>query len=787
MSPCVAFWFHNNIGQAVLQINFEKISLKFSKVCYTVSYDFLMKDLRFSLIEFDLGVRNMKSLVIAEKPSVARDIARVLGANQKNGGVLEGKKYVVTWALGHLITLADPEEYDKKYEKWEMSTLPMMPKDMKLVVIRQTGKQFSVVKTQLFRKDIEEIIIATDAGREGELVARWILEKAGCHKPIKRLWISSVTDKAIKEGFANLKDGHAYDNLYRAAVARAEADWLVGMNGTRALTCKYNAQLSCGRVQTPTLAMIARREEEIRQFTPKEYYGVSVETQDVKWTWRDEKTKSFRTFSREKAEEIRRKTETASLEVTRIEEKTKKSMAPGLYDLTTLQREANQKYGFSAKETLNIMQRLYENHKVLTYPRTDSRYIGKDIVPTIRERLKACGIGPYRKLAGALMNKPVQANSSFVDDKKVSDHHAIIPTEQFVQLDHMTNEERKIYDMVVRRFLAVLYPPFEYQQVTMEAKAAGETFAASGKVVKSQGWKEVYEGGDQEESEEDEEKLKDQRLPKMQTGQKLKVRRAALNTGKTKPPARFTEATLLAAMENPVKFMETRDKEAVKTIGETGGLGTVATRADIIEKLFHSFMMEKKGNEIHITSKAKQLLELVPEDLKKPELTADWEMKLSQIAKGKIRQGDFLHEIRDYTCEIVDEIKSGEGIFRHDNLTNKVCPRCGKKLLAVNGKNSKMLVCQDRECGYRETISRTTNARCPKCHKRMEMYVKGKEETFICACGYKEKLSAFQARRKKEGAGVGKRDVQNYLRRQQKEANEPVNNAFAQALSGIKL
>lgn len=729
----------------------------------------------------------MKSLVIAEKPSVARDIARVLGANQKNGGVLEGKKYVVTWALGHLITLADPEEYDKKYEKWEMSTLPMMPKDMKLVVIRQTGKQFSVVKTQLFRKDIEEIIIATDAGREGELVARWILEKAGCHKPIKRLWISSVTDKAIKEGFANLKDGHAYDNLYRAAVARAEADWLMGMNGTRALTCKYNAQLSCGRVQTPTLAMIARREEEIRQFTPKEYYGVSVETQDVKWTWRDEKTKSFRTFSREKAEEIRRKTETASLEVTRIEEKTKKSMAPGLYDLTTLQREANQKYGFSAKETLNIMQRLYENHKVLTYPRTDSRYIGKDIVPTIRERLKACGIGPYRKLAGALMNKPVQANSSFVDDKKVSDHHAIIPTEQFVQLDHMTNEERKIYDMVVRRFLAVLYPPFEYQQVTMEAKAAGETFAASGKVVKSQGWKEVYEGGDQEESEEDEEKLKDQRLPKMQTGQKLKVLRAALNTGKTKPPARFTEATLLAAMENPVKFMETRDKEAVKTIGETGGLGTVATRADIIEKLFHSFMMEKKGNEIHITSKAKQLLELVPEDLKKPELTADWEMKLSQIAKGKIRQGDFLHEIRDYTCEIVDEIKSGEDTFRHDNLTNKVCPRCGKKLLAVNGKNSKMLVCQDRECGYRETISRTTNARCPKCHKRMEMYVKGKEETFICACGYKEKLSAFQARRKKEGAGVGKRDVQNYLRRQQKEANEPVNNAFAQALSGIKL
>ena len=732
----------------------------------------------------------MKSLVIAEKPSVARDIARVLGANQKNGGILEGKNYVVTWALGHLVTLADPEEYDRKYEKWEMATLPMLPKEMKLVVIRQTGRQFSVVKTQLFRKDIGEIIIATDAGREGELVARWILEKAGCHKPIKRLWISSVTDKAIKEGFANLKDGHDYDNLYRAAVARAEADWLVGMNGTRALTCKYNAQLSCGRVQTPTLAMIAKREEEIRKFVPKEYYGISLETQDVKWTWRDEKTKSFRTFSRERAEQIKGRLENAALEITSVEKKAKKTMAPGLYDLTTLQREANLKYGFSAKETLNIMQRLYENHKVLTYPRTDSRYIGKDIVPTIKERLKACGIGPYRKLAGALMNKPVQVNGSFVDDKKVSDHHAIIPTEQFVQLDHMTNEERKIYDMVVRRFLAVLYPASQYEQVTMEAKAAGETFAASGKVIKSLGWREVYEGradDDLEDDTDDEKKLKDQRLPEMKTGTRLKILKTSLNTGKTKPPARFTEATLLAAMENPVKFMETRDKEAVKTLGETGGLGTVATRADIIEKLFHSFMMEKKGNEIHITSKAKQLLELVPEDLKKPELTADWEMKLSQIAKGRIRQGDFLHQIRDYTCEIVDEIKTGEGTFRHDNLTNKVCPQCGKKLLAVNGKNSKMLVCQDREYGYRETISRTTNARCPKCHKRMEMYVKGKEETFVCQCGYKEKLSAFQARRQKEGVGVGKRDVQNYLRRQQKEANEPVNNAFAQALSGIKL
>ena len=728
----------------------------------------------------------MKSLVIAEKPSVARDIARVLHCTRKGNGVLEGNDYAVTWALGHLVTLADPEEYDKKYTKWEMSALPMLPDKMKLVVIRQTGKQYQAVRTQLYRKDIGDVIIATDAGREGELVARWILDKAECRKPIRRLWISSVTDKAIKEGFANLKDGHQYDNLYRAAVARAQADWLVGMNGTRALTCKYNAQLSCGRVQTPTLAMIAKREEEIRSFKPKDYYGISLWAGDVLWTWREEKSRSLRTFHKERAEEIIGKLGNAALEITSVTNKEKKTFAPGLYDLTTLQREANQKFGYSAKQTLNIMQRLYENHKVLTYPRTDSKYIGKDVVPTLKERLKACGTGPYKKLAGMLINKPIQVNSSFVDDKKVSDHHAIIPTEQFVQLDHMTNEERKIYDLVVRRFLSVLYPPFIYEQVSMEGRAGEETFAASGKVVKSPGWKEVYENQDEEEETEDGE-LKDQRLPKLDKGQKLTIEKVSMTTGKTKPPARFTEATLLAAMENPVKFMESGDRQAAKTLGETGGLGTVATRADIIEKLFNSFLMEKKGNEILITAKAKQLLELVPEDLRKPELTADWEMKLSNIAKGKMKQETFLREIRDYTCDIVDEIKTGTGTFRHDNLTNKICPNCGKKLLAVNGKNAKMLVCQDRECGYRETVSRTTNARCPKCHKRMEMYVKGKEETFVCVCGYKEKLSSFQARREKEGAGVKKRDVQKYLKQQQKEAQEPINNAFAQALAGLKL
>lgn len=556
----------------------------------------------------------MKALVIAEKPSVARDIARVLKCTKNISGAIEGEKYVVTWALGHLVTLADPEEYSKEYKEWKMEVLPMMPKPMKLIVIQKTAKQYRAVKEQLFRKDIGEIVIATDAGREGELVARWILEKAGCKKPIKRLWISSVTDKAIREGFAKLCDGRKYNDLYAAAVSRAEADWLVGINATRALTCKYNAQLSCGRVQTPTLAMIAKREEEIRTFRPQEYYGLQVQAGKIQWTWQDQKSGGFRSFSKERIETISSFVSNEKLSVKKVEKAAKKKYAPGLYDLTELQRDANQKFGFSAKETLNIMQRLYENHKVLTYPRTDSRYIGTDIVDTIKDRLRAISVGPYKKLAGILVMKPLRTNKSFVDDKKVSDHHAIIPTEQYVQLEHMTSEERKIYDLVVRRFLSVLYPPFEYEQTTLHAVVLGEHagknseehFVAKGKIVKEAGWKTVYDY----EEEEAEEGLKEQSLPTIEAGDRLPVERAAVTRGKTKPPAHFTEATLLSAMENPVRYMESRDQKAARTLGETGGLGTVATRADIIDKLFSSFLMELKGKEIHITSKGKQLLGL---------------------------------------------------------------------------------------------------------------------------------------------------------------------------------
>ena len=726
-----------------------------------------------------------KSLVLAEKPSVARDIANVLKCHKKGNGFLEGDKYIVTWALGHLVTLADPESYDVKYKTWNLEDLPMLPERLKLTVIKQSGKQFNAVKSQLNRSDVNEVIIATDAGREGELVARWIIEKAKVNKPIKRLWISSVTDKAIKDGFNNLKPGKAYENLYHAAVARSEADWYIGLNATRALTTRFNAQLNCGRVQTPTVAMIAAREDEIKNFKPQTYYGIEAQTDTVKLTWQDANGNS-RSFNKEKIDAVVKSLGRQDAKVVAIDRKAKKSFAPALYDLTELQRDANKFFGYSAKETLNIMQKLYEQHKVLTYPRTDSRYLSSDIVSTLPERLKACGVGEYRSLANKILTKPIKPSKAFVDDSKVSDHHAIIPTEGYVNFSAFNDKERKIYDLVVKRFLAVLFPAHEYEQLTVQAEIGKEKFIARGKTVLQAGWKEVYENRfDDEESTDD---VKEQLLPRIEKGDVLKTKLIAQTSGQTKPPARFTEATLLSAMENPTKYLETGDKKLADTLKSTGGLGTVATRADIIDKLFNSFLIEKRGGkEIYITSKGRQLLDLVPEELRSPATTAEWEQKLELIAKGKLKKEAFINEMKKHTKEIVSEIKSSDKKYKHDNISTKSCPDCGKPMLEVNGKKGKMLVCQDRECGHRKNVSRVTNARCPQCKKKMELRGEGEGQIFTCKCGYREKLSAFEARRKKEGSGkVDKRSVQKYLKEQQKEA-EPINNAFADLLKGFNI
>jgi DNA topoisomerase III len=728
-----------------------------------------------------------KSLVLAEKPSVGKDLARVLKCNIKGNGFFEGESYIVTWALGHLVTLADPEAYGEQYKTWRLDDLPILPSPLKLVVIKQTGKQFHTVKTQMNRSDVDSIIIATDAGREGELVARWIIEMAKTRKPIQRLWISSVTDKAIRDGFRSLKDGKQYENLYASAVARAEADWIVGINATRALTAKYNAQLSCGRVQTPTLAMIAKREEEIAQFKPKPFYGITAITNtNLKLTWQDPKTKDSRIFSKDTCDRLIQALDQKQALVVDVHKAHKKNYAPKLFDLTELQREANRIFDFSAKETLSIMQRLYEQHKVLTYPRTDSRYITSDIVDTLQDRIKACGIGPYAKIAANILKGPIRTNKSFVDDQKVSDHHAIIPTEESVSLMKLTDKERKIYDLVVKRFLSVFYPPFEYEQTTIHAKIDGENFLAKGKVVIAPGWKEVY--GNQFVEDQANEDITEQQLPIIDVGDQLVISRLSQTSGQTKPPERFNEASLLSAMENPVRYMATDRKELLQTIGETGGLGTVATRADIIEKLFNSFLIEKKGKEITITQKGRQLLELVPDDLRSPVLTAEWEQKLAAIAKGKLNKNQFIGEMKRYAATVVDEIKQSGKTFKHDNITGNRCPECGKLLLEINGKKGKMLICQDRECGYRQQVSRNTNARCPNCHKRLTLHGQGEGQIFICKCGFREKLSAFQERRKTENSHkVSKKEVAAYMKKQNKQDDEPLNTALADALAKLKL
>ena len=718
-----------------------------------------------------------KKLVLAEKPSVARDIARVLKCNKKGNGYIEGNDYIVTWALGHLVGLADPEAYDDKYKTWSMETLPMLPKQMKLVVLKGGGKQFNAVKEQLNRKDVTEIIIATDAGREGELVARWIIEKARVNKPMKRLWISSVTDKAILEGFKHLRPAKEYDNLYEAAVCRAEGDWIVGLNVTRALTCKYNAQLSAGRVQSATLAMIVGREEEIKDFKPEDYFNLKAKVKGFSLNWQGAKGPNI--FDSALAHEIADEVEKGSLKIVKVDAVNKKSYAPALYDLTELQRDANKLYGMSPKETLSIMQRLYENYKVLTYPRTDSRYISQDIVPTLKDRLEAISVGPFRAAVQSILKSGIKASKHFVDDSKVSDHHAIIPTEESVMISKLSNDERKIYELVIKRFLSVLMPPCEYKQTTIEATSGKHTFVAKGNVVIKQGFKMLYE---KEEAEDTEEAFKEN-LPEVKVNDELKVLGVECLKLQTKAPARFTEATLLSAMESPHKYVKL-SKEAAKTLGETGGIGTVATRADIIEKLYNMFYIEKSGNSVVPTSKGKQLIELVPSELKSPLLTAKWERELDLISKGKQNPKDFTTRMRNYSAELVKDVKDSTDKFKHDNVVGKRCPDCGKHLLEVKGKHGMMYVCQDRSCGHRENISKFTNARCPQCHKRLELRGQGEGQIYVCTtCTFREKASSFNNRFKDKPGKVDKKSVQKYIKAQQKE--DEGNFAFAEIFANL--
>lgn len=697
-----------------------------------------------------------KTLVLAEKPSVGRELASVLGCKKKEKSAYTSDQYIVTWALGHLVTLEDPAHYDAAYQKWSMETLPMLPEKMDLAVIPETKSQFSAVQGYLKSKEVSDVIIATDAGREGELVARWILAKAGCKKPIRRLWISSQTQKAIREGFQNLAPGEDYDSLYAAAQARAEADWLVGLNTTRALTCKFGAQLSAGRVQTPTLALITAREKEIRDFRPRDYYTLRADLGNFFVSYRDENGQAS-IFDKEKAEALAEKIQNGVFTVTDVKT-TKKTVAPPLlYDLTELQRDANRKHGFSPKETLRFMQSLYEHHKALTYPRTDSRYLTEDIVPTLPERLRALDLPSLKPFVSEIRKNGYTIAKSCVNNAKVSDHHAVIPTEEYVDISALSTDEAKIYLMVVKRFVACFFPAYTYLSVKTEAECDGAHFVATGREVTEMGWRSVQNLAEEEEESE-------QNLPKIKKGDRFTCRAHQLKPQKTTPPERYTEATLLSAMENPAKFIENKEMRAF--IG--AGLGTPATRADIIDKLYNTFYMEKPdGKHIVPTAKGMQLIDIVPADLKEPLLTAEWEQKLEDIRAGKLKKERFIGDIRTYASRLVGSVKESEAVYKHENLTNKRCPDCGERMLEVKGKKGKMLICSDRECGHRENLSMQSGVRCPQCSKKLELFGAGEKKMYVCRCGFREKAATLEKRLAENRASrVSKKDVQKYMQKQ---------------------
>lgn len=638
----------------------------------------------------------MKAVVIAEKPSVARDLARVLNCNQTTKSYIEGRDYIITWALGHLVEPASPDAYKEEWKKWDMQELPMIPDKIKLKVIGKTGFQFNEVKNILKRKDVDCCIIATDAGREGELVARWILKLCGFHGKLKRLWISSQTDAAIKNGFNNLKDAKLYENLYHAAECRSEADWVIGLNVTRGLSCKYDAKLSAGRVQTPTLALIINRENEIKDFKSEAFYTINASIDNFKAVWTGGNGLN-RLRNREQAEAIVNKCLSHDALIDEIKSEDKQELPPLAYDLTTLQTDADRILNFPAKKTLQVLQGLYERHKIVTYPRTDSKYITSDMIPTIPARLKALKDTSFGNTAKSILNSNISVTKRFADDSKVSDHHAIIPTEETVNTAKLSNEERALWTLIVKRFLAVLSKPYKFRKHTLTFHINNELFTARGKEVLEYGWKSISGDTEEKSDENDEQQIN---VDNFKSGETVNVKSVNISQGQTKPPSRYTEGTLLAAMENAGKFIE--DKTLKASIAR-GGLGTPATRADIIEKLFSNYYIEKNGKELVPTAQGFELISVVPEQLRSPELTAEWEIRFERIAHGLEKSEEFIRDIRKNAVSLISSIKSSSLEYTPHNKSDTNCPMCGKKLLAVNGKKSeKLLICPSRSCGYEQ-------------------------------------------------------------------------------------
>ena len=702
----------------------------------------------------------MKSVVLCEKPSVARDIARNLGAKNNKNGCLEGDKYIVTWALGHLVTLQTPDKY-KEFSNVSLENLPMIPKYMKTEIIKKTFKQYKIIETAVNRKDVNEVIIATDAGREGELVARYILEKANCKKKVKRLWISSVTDKAIKDGFKNLKAGDDYLGLYYSGVARANADWLVGINASRALTLKYNASLNCGRVQTPTLQMVFEREEKIKSFVPREYYTFEAVVDGIRFNCGESE------YNFTKAEKFVSDNKNKTINFDKVEVKIKTSIPKPLYNLTDIQQAASALFGLSPKQTLNIIQRLYEFHKVLTYPRTDSRYLTTDMKNTLADRLRAIG-GDYKEITAKLLHEKDFNTKRIINNSKVSDHHAIIPTEQKPNYMSLSDTELKIYNLVVKRFLENLLPDYKYEETSYSFKLDNKVFTAKSTKVIQLGFKELSRS-----------EIEDKKISF--STKEFSLDSLQYNKKQTTPPSYYTEGSLIYTMENPFEFVD--DDNERKILKQTNGIGTVATRADILEKLFTNDYLLLDNGRIKTTNKAKQLLNLVPKNLKSPSLTATWEKQLDNIAKNKLSKDKFLKDIKDYTRECILEIKDSQDKFKHDNISGKKCEECGSYMLEVDKKGTKMLKCSSPTCRNRKVISRLTNLRCDNCHKKMTLFGSGENSTYRCVCGNSLKQKEVDKRIKNNKKDKASRvDMKKYMKQESLE-----NNALRDKLLGLKL
>jgi len=699
-----------------------------------------------------------KILVIAEKPSVGRDLARILpgpfekksGAGEKTERWLEGPDHIISWAVGHLVQLAEPDEYDDKFKKWRMADLPIVPAKFKLVVRdERSQKQMSVVKTLLKRDDVDEVINACDAGREGELIFAYLFEKAGAKKPVQRLWLNSMTNDAMREGFKNLRDGAELSKLEDAARSRSEADWIVGMNATRAATIRlrssFDGAVSLGRVQTPTLAILTRREEEIRAFVPEPYWLVDAQFDaegNRAYEGRFHAGAQPRIATAEEAEAVAAAARGQQGEITKLEKTKRTEKAPLLYDLTSLQREANTRYGFSARRTLAAAQRCYEEHKALTYPRTSSRYLTSDMVPELKEVAGHVGEHPeYAKGAQYVTQLDLLPLGRVVDDAKVGDHHAIIPTNSSHKLEKMGDDDRRIYDMVARRFLAAFHPEAVFENTRVETTVAEHVFRTRGKVLVVPGWRGVYgELADDGGARDEEDEGRDQSLPKLEKGEVVALRAIEVLAKETKPPRRYSDASLLGAMETAGKLV---DDDELREVMKESGIGTPATRAAIIERLIDVGYVERDGRSLVPTEKGMNVIRLLGDHpLTSPSLTGDWEQRLAAIEAGEQERSAFMADIAKFAGFTVGDLDAKLKDVRIPRANLGPCPICGRDIV----ENRKGYSCWGRDdpgCGFVIWKSKAGKNLPPATAK--ELIARGKTEKPVT--GFKGRSGrSFRAR-----------------------------------------